>query len=65
MGRQRSKPQSKGKEDASEGMLNEIETSQLSLIEVKAMVITYLNELTENYQNYKETMMNSLQTLSA
>ena len=31
-------------------MLNEIEASQLSDIEFKAMVIRKLNELTENYQ---------------
>ena len=55
----------KVKEAASETMLNEKEASQLSDIEFKALVIRKLNELTENYQNYKETMMNSLQTLSA
>ena len=58
MGRQRNKPQKKGKEEASERMLNEIEASQLSDIEFKAMVIRKLNELTENYQksqgNYNE-----------
>ena len=41
----------KGKEEASETMLNEIDASQLSDIEFKAMVIRKLNELTENYQN--------------
>ena len=40
----------KGKEGASERMLNETEASQLSYIEFKAMVIGKLNELTENYQ---------------
>ena len=40
----------KGKEEASETMLNEKEPSQLSDIEFKAMVIRKLNELTENYQ---------------
>ena len=54
----------KGKEETSERMLNEIEASQLSDIEFKAMVIRKLNELTENYQNYKKTTMNSLQTVS-
>ena len=48
----------KGKEGASEKMVNEIEASQLSDIEFKAMVIRKLNELTKNYQkiqsNYKE-----------
>ena len=50
MGRQRNNPQMKGKEEAWERMLNEIEASQLSDIEFKAMVISKLNELTENYQ---------------
>ena len=39
-----------GKEEASEGMLTEIEASQLSDIEFKAMVTRKLNDLTENYQ---------------
>ena len=43
-------------------MLNEIEASQLSDIEFKAMVIRKLNELTENYQkqqgNYNELTAN-------
>ena len=58
MGRQRNNPQIKGKEEASERMLNEIEAHQLSDIEFKAMVIRKLNEFTENYQklqrNYNE-----------
>ena len=48
----------KGKEEVSETMLHEIEASQLSDTEFKAMVIRKLNELTENYQklqgNYNE-----------
>ena len=52
----------KGKEEASERMLNEIEVSQLSDIEFQAMVIGKLNELTENYQklqgNYSELTEN-------
>ena len=48
MGRQRNNPQMKGKEELSETMLSEIEASQLSDIELKAMVIRKLNELTEN-----------------
>ena len=40
----------KGKEKASERMLNEIQASQLSDTEFKAMVIRKLIELTENYQ---------------
>ena len=52
----------KGKEEVSERMLNEIEASQLSDIEFKAMVIRKLNELTENYQklqgNYNELTAN-------
>ena len=64
MGRQRNSPQMKGKEEASERMLTETEASQLTDVEFKAMVIRKLSELTENYQNYRETMMNSLQTIS-
>ena len=52
----------KGKEEASERMLNEIEASQLSDIDFKVMVIRKLNELTENYQklhgNYSELTVN-------
>ena len=52
----------KGKEEASERMLNEIEASQLSDTEFKAMVIRKLTELTENYQklqgNYNELTAN-------
>ena len=48
----------KGKEEASERMLNEIEASQISDTEFKAMVIRKLTKLTENYQklqgNYNE-----------
>ena len=54
----------KRKEEASERVLNEIEESQLSDIEFKTMVIRNLNKLTENYQNYRETMKNSLKTIS-
>ena len=50
MERKRNKPQMKGKEEASERMPNEIEASQLSDTELKAMVIRKLTELTENYQ---------------
>ena len=42
MGRQRNNPQSKGMEETSERMLNEIEASQLSDIEFKAMIIRKL-----------------------
>ena len=52
----------KGKEEASERMLNEIEASQRSDNEFKAMVIRKLTELTENYQtlqgNYNELTAN-------
>ena len=52
----------KGKEEASERMLNEKEASQLSDTEFKAMVIRKLTELTENYQklqgNYNELTAN-------
>ena len=62
MGRQGNNPQVKGKEEDSERMLNEIEASQLSDTEFKAMVIRKLNELTENYLkqqgNYNELTAN-------
>ena len=52
----------KGKEKASQRMLNGIEASQLSDIEFKALVIRKLNELTVNYQkfqgNYSELTAN-------
>ena len=48
MGRQRNNPQVKGKEEVSERMLSEIEASQLSDIEFKALVIKKLNELTDD-----------------
>ena len=55
----------KGQDEASERMLNEIQTNQLSDTEFKAMVIrklTELSELTENYQklqgNYNELTTN-------
>ena len=55
----------KGKQEDSERMLNEIEESQLSDMEFKAMVIrtlTALSEHTENYQklqgNYNELTAN-------
>ena len=57
----------KGKEEASERMLTEKEASQLSDTEFKAMVIrklTKLSELKRTTRNYKETTMNSLQTIS-
>ena len=64
MGRQRNNPQMKGKEEASERMLNEIESSQLSDIEFKELVIRKLNELTQNYQklqgNYNELTTNNI-----
>ena len=62
MGTQRNEPQVKGKEEVSERMLNEIEASQLSDNQFKAMVIRKLNEITENYQklqgNYNELTAN-------
>ena len=50
IGRQGNNPEKKGKEEASERMLNEIEATQLSDTEFKAMVIRKLTELTENYK---------------
>ena len=49
----------KGKEEASERMLTEKEASQLSDTEFKAMVIRK-----RTTRNYRETTMNSLQTIS-
>ena len=46
MGRQRNNSQMKGKEEASERMLNEKEASQLSDIEFKELVTRKLNEFT-------------------
>ena len=57
----------KRKEEASKRILNEIEASQLSDTEFKAMVMRKLNELTEltrTTRNYRETTMNSLKTIS-
>ena len=57
----------KGKKEASERMLNEIEASQLSDIEFKAMFIwklTELSELKENYQKRRGNYNDSLQTIS-
>ena len=54
----------KGKEKVSERMLNEKDASQLSDIDFKAKVLRKFNQLTENYQNYRETTLNSLKTIS-
>ena len=62
MGRQRNKPQMKGKQEASERILNEIEANQLSYSEFKAVVIRKLNDSLTITKNYRETTMNSLQT---
>ena len=48
----------KGKEEASERMLNEIEVSRLSDTEFKAMVIRKLNDLTEFTENYQKLQGN-------
>ena len=62
MGRQRNNPQMKGKEETYERMLNEIEASQLSDTEFKAMAIRKLTEFRENYHklqgNYNELTEN-------
>ena len=54
----------KGEEEASERMLTEKEATQLSDTEFKAMVIRKLTELEITTRNYRETTMNSLQTIS-
>ena len=52
----------KGKEETSERMLNEIEASQLSDTEFKAVVVRKITELTQDYQklheNYNELTTN-------
>ena len=62
MGRQRNNPQTKGKGEVSETMLNEEEASQLSDSEFKELIIKKLHELTQNYQklqgNYEEFTAN-------
>ena len=55
----------KGKEESSERMLNEIEASQLSDIDLKIMVKRKLDELTENYQKHKEATRNLLRIIPA
>ena len=54
----------KGKEEASERMLNEIEVSQLSDIEFKEMIIRSTMSSQRITKNYRETTLNSLQTIS-
>ena len=67
MGRQRNNPEMKGKEEASERMLNEIEASQLSMLSSKHWLSASslssqrttrqqgnYNELTANYINTKK-----------
>ena len=55
MGRHRNNPQLKGKKKSSQSMLTEIESSELSVIEFKTMVIRKSNELTDNYQKQQES----------
>ena len=64
MGRQRNNLQVKGKWEVSETMLNEKEASQLSDVEFKGLVTWKLTELTRITKNYRETTLNSLQTIS-
>ena len=54
----------KGKEEASERMLTEKEASQLSDTEFQAMVIRSSLGSQRTTTNYRETTMNSLQTIS-
>ena len=54
----------KRKEESSERLLNEIETSELLDTEFKTIVIRKFNELSENYQNYREATRNLLQITS-
>ena len=50
IGRRRKNPQSKGMENSPVKELNEMETSKLSDIEFKRMVMRILKELTDNYK---------------
>ena len=50
----------KRKEESSERMLNDVKGSQLSDFEFKTMVIMKINELSENYQKYREAKWNIL-----
>ena len=62
MGRQRNNTQVKGQDEVSITMLNEKQTSQLTDIGFKELVMRKLNELTQNYQklhgNYNEITAN-------
>ena len=60
MGRQRNNIQMKGKEEASETMLNEIEASQLSSKQWLSGSSMRPQRITSNY---RETTMNSPQTV--
>ena len=64
IGRQGNNPEKKGKEEASERMLNEREASQLSDTEFKAMLSGISPSSQRITRNYRETTMNSLQTIS-
>ena len=54
----------KGKGEASERMINGIEASQLPDTELKAMVKRKRMSSQRITQNYRETTMNSLKTIS-
>ena len=62
--RQRNNPEMKGKGEVSETMLNEKEASHLSDTEFKAMFIESLMSSQSINKNYRETTMNSLQTIT-
>ena len=63
MGRQRNNVQSKGKEESSERVLNEIVASKQSDTEFKIMVIRMSSVRTT--KNSRETIRNLLQTIPA
>ena len=62
IGRERNNPQSKGKEESPEGVLNEIKANNVSDVEFKIMIIRMLRKLSGNYNglygNYKELTLN-------
>ena len=55
MGSHINNPQSKRKEESSQGPLNEIEATKLSNIDFKMMVIKTFKELSENFKEHQGT----------
>ena len=64
MRRQRKDPQMKGKEEASERMLNEIEEGNYQIMSSKQWLSGSSMSSQKITKNYRETTMNSVQTIS-